>query len=211
MKCGNTIAIYTNVQQARHQRICAKNQNTSKKRKTFDSSKQRQCADLKAFLATHGRAPTPKQVKKDWKKKHETLVESLRAARTVSEAIKTGDTTLNSLHYLNHEWFSAIKKHCHLTYTSTSYSGLHVQCTSKPTIWWSHNLWYVIAGAPLPPHQPSAPDPDYVQCPYCERRFQESAAERHIPFCKEQKSRIERKPSSKAQDKLNKRLQVNSQ
>ncbi len=64
-------------------------------------------------------------------------------------------------------------------------------------------------GAPLPPHQPSEPDPDYVQCPHCERRFQESAAERHIPFCKEQKSRIERKPSSKAQGKLNKRLQVN--
>ena len=64
-------------------------------------------------------------------------------------------------------------------------------------------------GAPLPPPQPSAPNPDYVQCPYCQRRFQEAAAERHIPFCKEQSSRIERKaPSTKAKDVYNKRMQV---
>ncbi len=60
----------------------------------------------------------------------------------------------------------------------------------------------------MPPHRPSAPDPDYVQCPHCDRRFQESAAERHMPFCKEQKSRLDRKPSSKAQAKLSKRLEV---
>ncbi|VDO20348.1 unnamed protein product [Haemonchus placei] len=30
---------------------------------------------------------------------------------------------------------------------------------------------------------------DYVQCDYCGRNFSESAAERHIPFCKEQSSR----------------------
>lgn len=59
-------------------------------------------------------------------------------------------------------------------------------------------------GAPLPPHEPSAPDPDYVQCPYCERRFQESTAERHIPFCKEKAARIP--PSSKAKDAQNKRI-----
>ncbi|XP_064383273.1 zinc finger C2HC domain-containing protein 1A-like [Halichondria panicea] len=134
---------------ARHQRICSKKSSTN--RKTFDSSKQRQCADLQVFLATHGRAPTPKQTKKDWRKKHESLVESMRSARIVTEAIKTG--------------------------------------------------------APLPPHRPSAPDPDYVQCPHCDRRFQESAAERHMPFCKEQKSRLDRKPSSKAQAKLSKRLE----
>ncbi len=47
-------------------------------------------------------------------------------------------------------------------------------------------------GHNIPPPGPSAPNPDYVQCPYCKRRFQEHAAERHIPFCKEQNSRIER-------------------
>lgn len=34
----------------------------------------------------------------------------------------------------------------------------------------------------LPPPPPSE-NPDYVQCPYCGRRFNETAAERHIPKC----------------------------
>uniref|UniRef100_A0A0R3WAI9 Zinc finger C2HC domain-containing protein 1B n=1 Tax=Taenia asiatica TaxID=60517 RepID=A0A0R3WAI9_TAEAS len=39
---------------------------------------------------------------------------------------------------------------------------------------------------PLPP--PTI-DPDLIQCQYCNRRFNESAAERHIPFCKEKSER----------------------
>lgn len=34
----------------------------------------------------------------------------------------------------------------------------------------------------LPPPPPSE-NPDYVQCPHCKRRFNQSAAERHIPKC----------------------------
>ncbi|XP_004530684.1 uncharacterized protein LOC101449949 [Ceratitis capitata] len=34
----------------------------------------------------------------------------------------------------------------------------------------------------LPPPPPSE-NPDYIQCPHCSRRFNESAAERHIPRC----------------------------
>ncbi|XP_050295212.1 pecanex-like protein 1 [Anthonomus grandis grandis] len=34
----------------------------------------------------------------------------------------------------------------------------------------------------LPPPPPST-NPDYVQCPHCGRRFNESAAQRHIPKC----------------------------
>ncbi|XP_063627577.1 zinc finger C2HC domain-containing protein 1C isoform X2 [Cydia splendana] len=34
----------------------------------------------------------------------------------------------------------------------------------------------------LPPPPPSE-NPDYVQCPHCSRRFNQSAAERHIPKC----------------------------
>uniref|UniRef100_A0A6P7GER9 Zinc finger C2HC domain-containing protein 1C-like n=1 Tax=Diabrotica virgifera virgifera TaxID=50390 RepID=A0A6P7GER9_DIAVI len=34
----------------------------------------------------------------------------------------------------------------------------------------------------LPPPPPST-NPDYVQCPHCNRRFNEAAAERHIPKC----------------------------
>lgn len=34
----------------------------------------------------------------------------------------------------------------------------------------------------LPPPPPSS-NPDYVQCPHCGRKFNESAAARHIPKC----------------------------
>ena len=40
------------------------------------------------------------------------------------------------------------------------------------------------AGLPLPPPPAPSTNPDYIQCPYCSRRFNETAAERHIPFCK---------------------------
>lgn len=34
----------------------------------------------------------------------------------------------------------------------------------------------------LPPPPPSE-NPDYIQCPHCKRRFNQQAAERHIPLC----------------------------
>ncbi|KAJ8413463.1 hypothetical protein AAFF_G00094590 [Aldrovandia affinis] len=48
-------------------------------------------------------------------------------------------------------------------------------------------------GGPLPPPPPPSYDPDYIQCPYCQRRFGENAADRHIKFCKEQAARIANK------------------
>lgn len=45
-------------------------------------------------------------------------------------------------------------------------------------------------GEPLPPPPPPSYDPDYIQCPYCQRRFNESAADRHIKFCQEQAARM---------------------
>lgn len=36
------------------------------------------------------------------------------------------------------------------------------------------------------PPPPADDNPDYVTCHYCNRRFNEQAAERHIPFCKKQ-------------------------
>ncbi|XP_023568030.1 zinc finger C2HC domain-containing protein 1B isoform X2 [Octodon degus] len=44
-------------------------------------------------------------------------------------------------------------------------------------------------GRPLPPPPPPRVNPDYIQCPYCMRRFNETAAGRHINFCKDQSSR----------------------
>ena len=52
-------------------------------------------------------------------------------------------------------------------------------------------------------------NPDYVQCDYCSRRFNEAAAERHIPFCKEQQHRLRNKNTKEAtaSDKMEKRTQ----
>uniref|UniRef100_A0A8C3VGF8 Zinc finger C2HC-type containing 1B n=1 Tax=Catagonus wagneri TaxID=51154 RepID=A0A8C3VGF8_9CETA len=44
-------------------------------------------------------------------------------------------------------------------------------------------------GRPLPHPPPPSINPDYIQCPYCMRRFNETAASRHITFCKDQASR----------------------
>lgn len=44
---------------------------------------------------------------------------------------------------------------------------------------------YIASGgklSDLPPPPPSE-NPDYIQCPHCLRRFNEAAAERHIPKC----------------------------
>ena len=72
--------------------------------------------------------------KADWRRQHEEFVKTIRAARGVTNALKTG-------------------------------------------------------GELPPPPEPTV-NPDYIQCPHCERRFNESAAERHMNFCKEQKSRL---------------------
>lgn len=53
---------------------------------------------------------------------------------------------------------------------------------------------------------------DYIQCPYCQRRFNENAADRHINFCKEQAARISNKGkfSAEAKGKPASRPQVNA-
>ncbi|TKR82697.1 hypothetical protein L596_016384 [Steinernema carpocapsae] len=51
------------------------------------------------------------------------------------------------------------------------------------------------SGAPLPPPPKTSVPSDYVQCEYCGRNFNQNAAERHIPFCKEQQSRNRRSTS----------------
>ena len=67
----------------------------------------------------------------------------------------------------------------------------------------------IAKGGPLPAYTPSAPNPDYVQCPYCERRFQDDTAQRHIPFCKEKSQRLNSKANKSAgTEMLSKRIQV---
>ncbi|XP_077632144.1 zinc finger C2HC domain-containing protein 1B [Crocuta crocuta] len=65
-------------------------------------------------------------------------------------------------------------------------------------------------GRPLPPPPPPSINPDYIQCPYCMRRFNETAANRHINFCKDQSSRRVFDPAQTAA-KLASRVQARAQ
>ncbi|CAD5228596.1 unnamed protein product [Bursaphelenchus okinawaensis] len=44
-------------------------------------------------------------------------------------------------------------------------------------------------GAPLPPPPKTSVNPNYIRCDYCGRSFNPTAAERHIPFCREKNGR----------------------
>ncbi|KAL8589143.1 hypothetical protein ACOMHN_052481 [Nucella lapillus] len=126
---------------AKHENICAKN--AAKKRKVFDSSKQR--ADGTEVTHRQLKQTKKKEVaapKTNWRAQHEDFINTVRAARGVSRAMA--------------------------------------------------------AGGPLPPPPPPSINPDYIQCPYCSRRFNRQAAERHINFCKEQSQRINAHPPPNA-------------
>jgi len=56
------------------------------------------------------------------------------------------------------------------------------------------NMRYARGVGPAPP---PVVDPDYVQCPNCERRFNKDAAERHIPKCKQIKTKSVGQKSAK--------------
>ncbi|KAM9713242.1 zinc finger C2HC domain-containing protein 1A isoform 1-T1 [Menidia menidia] len=145
----------------KHGKICQKS--TTKRRKVFDSSRQRaegtDISTLKPIKpksqssAASVKAEPPKKPS-NWRKKHEDFIATIRAAKSLTQVIKDG--------------------------------------------------------GPLPPPPPPTYDPDYIQCPYCQRRFNESAADRHIKFCQEQAARMPnkskpgdaRKPAARAQPQL---------
>lgn len=119
----------------KHLPICQKT--ATKKRKTFDSSRQRaEGTDISIVKPLKPR-PEPPKKPSSWRRKHEELIAAIRAAKGVDQVLKEGGK--------------------------------------------------------LPPPPPPSYDPDYIQCPYCQRRFNESAADRHISFCKEQAARISNK------------------
>ncbi|KAJ9594619.1 hypothetical protein L9F63_027399, partial [Diploptera punctata] len=119
----------------KHGKICEKN--ATKKRKTFDSSKQRiQGTELAEFLPVIPKKE--KIVKKPqslWKQKHLEFVRAIRQARGVEVPGKRS--------------LSAVEQ-------------------SRP--------------------------PNHEQCPHCERNFGPKAFDRHIEWCKEQKTRIPKCP-----------------
>ncbi|XP_034427517.1 zinc finger C2HC domain-containing protein 1A-like isoform X1 [Hippoglossus hippoglossus] len=124
----------------KHAKICQKS--ATKRRKTFDSSRQRaEGTDISVLkpikpksqsTSATGKAEPPKKPS-NWRRKHEDFIATIRAAKNLTQVIKDG--------------------------------------------------------GPLPPPPPPTYDPDYVQCPHCQRRFNESAADRHITFCQEKAAR----------------------
>ncbi|KAM3929123.1 zinc finger C2HC domain-containing protein 1A [Leptodactylus fuscus] len=127
----------------KHLPICQKS--LVKKRKVFDSSRQRaEGTDISIVKPIKPR-PEPPKKQSNWRRKHEEFIATIRAAKGLDQIIKEGGE--------------------------------------------------------LPPPPPPSYDPDYVQCPYCQRRFNENAADRHINFCKEQAARITNKGKLAAEPK----------
>ncbi|XP_055402310.1 zinc finger C2HC domain-containing protein 1A isoform X4 [Bubalus kerabau] len=130
--CGRT---FFPVALKKHGPICQKT--ATKKRKTFDSSRQRaEGTDIPTVKPLKPR-PEPPKKPSNWRRKHEEFIATIRAAKGLGQVLKEGGR--------------------------------------------------------LPPPPPPSYDPDYIQCPYCQRRFNENAADRHINFCKEQAARISNK------------------
>lgn len=136
----------------KHIKICEKNAN--KKRKTFDSSKQRN-QDLAEFLPVIPKKTEKSAVRKSqstWKEKHLEFVRAVQQARGISDGPGKKSLPLAS------------------------------------------------AQARLTVHE---------KCPHCERNFGPKAFDRHIEWCKEQKSRIPKSPASiTAKERLEARIKV---
>ncbi|XP_006830955.1 PREDICTED: zinc finger C2HC domain-containing protein 1A [Chrysochloris asiatica] len=138
--CGRT---FFPVALKKHGPICQKT--ATKKRKTFDSSRQRaEGTDIPTVKPLKPR-PEPPKKPSNWRRKHEEFIATIRAAKGLDQVLKEGGK--------------------------------------------------------LPPPPPPSYDPDYIQCPYCQRRFNENAADRHINFCKEQAARISNKGKYSAEAK----------
>ncbi|XP_038622641.1 zinc finger C2HC domain-containing protein 1A [Tachyglossus aculeatus] len=137
--CGRT---FFPVALKKHGPICQKT--ATKKRKAFDSSRQRaEGTDIPTVKPLKPR-PEPPKKQSNWRRKHEEFIATIRAAKGLDQTLKEGGK--------------------------------------------------------LPPPPPPSYDPDYIQCPYCQRRFNENAADRHISFCKEQAARISNKGKFSASD-----------
>ncbi|XP_077364541.1 zinc finger C2HC domain-containing protein 1A isoform X3 [Festucalex cinctus] len=116
----------------KHAKICEKS--ASKRRKVFDSSRQRAAGtDIPTLKPLKPKAEPPKKPS-NWRKKREDFLTAIKASRATAKAMKEG--------------------------------------------------------GPLPPPLPPMYDPDLIQCPYCQRRFNEAAAQGHIKFCRDQASRM---------------------
>jgi DNA-directed RNA polymerase subunit RPC12/RpoP len=182
----------------RHVKICAKV--FLQKRKVFDSTKMRTKDDPEL-------AKLAQQALK--KEKQQQKMAQMKAAapsnRNDGNVVQKGDSTGRSdlYHELPSQNDSNIAKS---KPSKPKQSSVNTEGVGNKSSKWkdqskafreamraARQVTQAIAeGKPLPPPVMSAPDPSLIPCPHCGRRFNEKAAERHIPQCQN----IKAKPSS---------------
>uniref|UniRef100_A0A915JXN7 Zinc finger C2HC domain-containing protein 1A n=1 Tax=Romanomermis culicivorax TaxID=13658 RepID=A0A915JXN7_ROMCU len=110
----------------------------------------------------------------------------LSSVRKVQQEMRSGTSGLRSSTSANIKRPSTNWREKHEAFMSIIQSAKKVDYALK-------------TGAPLPPPPIKSYVPsDYVQCEYCGRNFNKNAAERHVPFCREQKMRQKPSPVSSA-------------
>ncbi|XP_050404818.1 zinc finger C2HC domain-containing protein 1C [Patella vulgata] len=128
--CGRRFAVD---RLAKHENAC---KTAQKKRKKFDPTKMRtQGTEMAPYQNSAKSKSKPAPKKQNWRKQHESFIESIRYAKKVTDIESKGGDIRD------------------LT--------------------------------PPPPTE----NPDYVACPHCSRTFNSTAAERHIPRCKDIKGK----------------------
>ncbi|KAK3599637.1 hypothetical protein CHS0354_029096 [Potamilus streckersoni] len=133
VSCNNCGRSFAEDRIDKHEAAC---KNRTKKRKPLDPAKMRtQGTEMAKYQHAANKPSRELPKKSNWRSQHESFVNAIRYAKTVSKVEKEGGNLAN-----------------------------------------------------LPPPPPSDTS-GYEQCPHCSRKFKQAAAERHIPWCKEQKSR----------------------
>ncbi|XP_065844192.1 zinc finger C2HC domain-containing protein 1A-like [Oscarella lobularis] len=175
----------------RHARICTKVQ---QKRRVFDSSKQRAAlvGGDAVGLPTKVKPPPPSTAAA--RKAKLNKVNSSAGGAVPSSSLAGGAVRSSSTSNSNSNSNSSNWRKKHEDFIAAIRAGREVTRALQ-------------SGAPLPPPPPPAENPDYVQCPFCTRRFNEEAAKRHMPFCKEQQARVRPTPKKNAKDVLDRRKQ----
>ncbi|KAK0405588.1 hypothetical protein QR680_018073 [Steinernema hermaphroditum] len=165
----------------KHEPACGRLSNLS--RKKFDSGKQRADGSdvtlqgvrkaAKEREKMGGSFPRPKT---SWREKHTNFISAVASSKQVEYALKSGAPLPPP--------------------PKTSVPSVYLNMGSDDGI----RCYSSLSGALLPPSTSgevaAASTPSYyVQCEYCGRNFNQNAAERHIPFCREQQMRNRRSTS----------------
>ncbi|CAC5394129.1 unnamed protein product [Mytilus coruscus] len=203
---------------AKHEPICRKT--AAKNPKVFDSAKQRaEGTEVSYKQIKESQKKIVKPPKSNWRLQHQDFINTVRAARDVSERrfptprsppinldmsrmslrSQRGSPTPPPHPSLNQD----LKERRYPTPppppinsgesdgSQTLKRGDTLPLPSPPiNSGESEGSKTLKRGNTLPPPPSPSINPDYEQCPYCARRFNAKAAERHINFCKEQQSRI---------------------